>query len=67
MTDRGNEFDGVDITESEGPELEAGDDLQTRLGTPSPGQGDDHADSQDAAAAHEEDQVRSIREVGEDR
>ena len=34
MDNTRDEFEGVDITQSEGPNIEEGDDLQTQLGTP---------------------------------
>ena len=59
MSDTSKEFDDVDITEAEGPDIEMGSDLQTQLGTPQQG------DETEAAKAHMADQVRSVRSAEE--
>ena len=59
MTDVDKEFEGVNITESERPDIERGDDLQTQLGTP------DRGKPVDAARLYEQDQLRSVRALEE--
>ena len=76
MSERDLNDDAIDITQSEGPGIEVGDDLQTRLGTPeapgAPTPPDGHPQppappSEDPAKAHEYDQVHSVQATGEDR
>lgn len=59
MSDTSKEFDDVDITEVEGPDVETGSGTQTQLGTP------DQSDETEAAQAHMADQLRSVRSAEE--
>lgn len=60
MSDTRDDFDDIDITQAEGPDIETDDDLQTQLGTPDreSDAGASGLTATEAAAAREDDSAR---------
>ncbi len=59
MSDASKNPDDVELIEAEGPDIEMSDDTRPDLGTPA------GLEETDAARAHLEDQVRSVRSAEE--